>query len=219
MSVLLLVMTDGRDELLERTISSAEDNLIGNITRAIIHTDRDSQHVSELIRRYPDFEVCGGSRGGFGSAINRAWGIVKHADEDYVFHLEDDFVFNWPLNLRPMIEVLEHRPHVVQLALRRQSWNEAEEKAGGIVEMWPDEYKDCEWNGYQWLEHRLHFTTNPSLYRRVLTRTGWPTGPRSEHVFSDALFSDPLLRAAYWGPRDSAEWVHHIGAQRIGSGY
>lgn len=218
-SVLLLVFTDGRDDLLDKTLESADDNLIGPVTRMVIHTDRDPQHVNELSRRYPSYEVCGGSRVGFGGAINRAWSMLRHCDEPYIFHLEDDFTFNRPVPLLSMMSVLAVERDLIQMALRRQPWSAAERTAGGVVEMWPESYIDRQTNGHGWLEHRLFFSTNPSLYRRELMNTGWPTNDRSELEFSEGLFSNPNLVCGYWGARDSGEWVTHIGQQRAGTGY
>lgn len=219
MSVLLLVLTDGRDHLLAHTIASAEERLQGPITRKVIHTDAGEWHAEGLRGMYPGWEVIGGKRAGFGGAIDRAWKHIADADERFVFHLEDDFEMRRAIDLEAMAAVLDHHPHIVQMALRRQPWNEQERVAGGIVECWPDQYRDCEWRGHQWLEHRLFFTTNPSLYRTSLCAKGWPTGLRSERAFSNIVFSDLDAVSAFWGARDSGKAVHHVGDQRVGVGY
>lgn len=221
--VLLLVMTDGRRECIAQTIPSARENLFGKITRCIIFDDSGDEHYRAWLRKnFPEYEVAWhpAGRQGFGGAIRAAWSYVGVGPEPYVFHLEDDFVFNRPVSLEPMIESLEYQPHLSQLAFRRQPWNNEERAAGGVVEQHPDAYRDagcCP--EHQWLEHRLFFTTNPSLYRRSLTLAGWPDVEHSEGAFSHQLLDDPDLRFGFWGGRASGEWVTHIGRERVGTGY
>lgn len=217
--ICLLVMTDGRHHI-NATIRSAEANLVGPITAAIIHDDSGNpEHRAELAEQYPDFEVIGGERVGFGGAISRAWQHMRTISAEFVFHLEDDFTFNRPVDLAAMADVLRANPHLAQMALRRQPWNDEERAAGGVVEQHPDDYTDCADGGYRWLGHRRFFTTNPSLYPTSITERGWPSGPHSEGRFSLDLFDDPQTRCAFWGARDSGEWVHHIGEHRNGTGY
>lgn len=217
-------MTDGRRDCIARTIPSAIDNLTGPITHRIIHDDSgDPDYRSWLAAEFPTFDLVGppNGRSGFGGAIASAWSYLTDiaTGVDYVFHLEDDFTFRRPVNLAAMATVLATRPYLAQLALRRQPWNPAEIETGGVVELHPDAYQDCGGDGHRWLEHRMFFTTNPSLYRTALCASGWPTGDRSEGVFSARLFSDPDVRCGYWGPRDSGEAVTHIGKARAGVGY
>ena len=223
--IVLLVLTDGRRTCIERTLASAADKLHGPITRRVIHDDSaDPAYRRWLLEEFPTFEVVStGTRSGFGGAIRSAWSYLaetaEYDDARYVFHLEDDFTFNQPVYLHRLAAVLELNPHLVQLALRRQPWNAAERAAGGVVEQHPEAYEEHHLGLLKWLEHRLHFTTNPSLYRRSLTWHGWPEGAHSEGRFGLKLLEDPDLRFGYWGGRDSGEWVHHIGDVRAGSGY
>ena len=217
--IALLVMTDGRDDLLMQTVASAAVMLQGPITHYVMHTDNGPDHRAELAIAYPTFDVIGGPRLGFGGAIDRAWRHVAHLPVRYVFHLEDDFTFNRTLDLRPMAHALYAHTYLAQLALRRQPWNDDEAAAGGIVEMWPDEYTDVEWEGEHWLEHRLFWTTNPSLLRVERCGFGWPVVKHSERFYTERVLASPESRFAFWGARDSGEWVRHIGAARAGSGY
>lgn len=218
----LLVMTDGRDTIYE-TIPSAEAFLVGPIESRTIHDDSgDPTNADKLRRVFPDWTVITTpGRSGFGGAIRSAWRyIAAEREAPFVFHLEDDFTFRRVVELVDLAAVLEHRPHLSQLALRRQPWNADEAAAGGIVEQHPDDWIDHEWENRQWLESRRNFTTNPSLYRRSLVFAGWPDGPGSEGRFGIGLLeADPETTFGYWGARDSGEWVHHIGNTRKGSGY
>jgi hypothetical protein len=222
-TVTLLVMTDGRRDCLARTVASATANLDGLITRGVIHDDSgDANHRCWLAKAFVDFDIVhAGQRQGFGGAIRSAWShLLAGPPTDHVFHLEDDFLFNRPVPLDAMAEVLDTEPHLVQLALRRQPWNADERAAGGIVEQHPWDYVDrIDTAGHQWLEHRRFFTTNPSVYRWSLMRNVWPRGANSEGRFTHHLLASPKVRFGFWGSRDSGEWVEHIGHERVGSGY
>lgn len=229
--IALLVMTDGRDGYLARTLASFEEMVTGPITGRVIHDDTgDPDHAARLAETYPGFAVAATpKRAGFGGAIQSAWTSLGYLDPaaQWVFHLEADFVFRQPVDLQALTYVLAVNPHLAQLALRRQSWNDAEKAAGGIVEQHPDAYLEGEApNGLQWLEHRQCFTTNPSLYRRSLCNVGWPDGANSEGVFTHHLLDlgtpeviGPRVRFGFWGSRESGEWVEHIGHERVGTGY
>lgn len=222
MTVCLLVMTDGRHDCLERTLESAYANLHGDIGVRVIHNDSpDPVFRDWLSRRYAaDFTIIHTpSRSGFGGAIRNAWSHLRDSPEpfEYVAHVEDDFTFNRPVDLTAMSDVLDAHPYLMQMALRRQPWNDRERAAGGVVEQYPTDYAEETDGQHQWLEHRLFFTTNPCLYRRQLLEDyEWPTGVDSEATFGRNLRQDPAVRFGYWGARDSGEAVLHIGNERVG---
>ncbi len=220
--ITLLVMTDGRKTFLEPTLERT-NMLSGLISRKLIHDDSgDESYRKWLLRRYGrEYEIYStGRRSGFGGAIISAWQRLQDDNNDWVFHLEDDFVLKNLVPLSEMITIMDRYPHIVQMALRRQPWNEAEKAAGGIVEMDPDSYEEKTNGIHTWLEHRKFFTTNPSLYRKSLTvEHPWPVGLNSEGKFGIELFSDADKRSAYWGHKDEEPRCWHIGEFRNGAGY
>lgn len=228
--IAVLIVTDGRRDCITRTIPSAADQLRGDIGEWWVYDDSgDPANREWLTEMWPNlrhiFHVDG--RQGFGGAIRYAWNVIREQSEcDHVFHLEDDFTFNREVPLGDLAEILDSHPEVCQMALRRQPWNQEEIDAGGVVEVRPEEFLDMSrWLGHghvvDWLEHRLFWTTNPGLFRRdLLDRFDWPDAPHSEGLFTRMLLAaDPENRFGYWGARDSGEWVKHIGAQRVGTGY
>jgi len=220
--ICVVVMTDGRSYI-QQSIESLDAELLGPISRKVIHDDSgDELHRGWLAERFPTWEIITTpGRSGFGGAYRSAWEwVAANVSERFVFSTEDDFTFNRPVDLEELAGVLDSQPNLVQLALRRQPWNDAERAAGGIVEQHPEAYADV-WDacGHAWLEHRLFFTTNPSLIRTGLCAAGWPDVPQSEGIFSHRLLCDSSARFGFWGARDSGEWVTHIGAERAGTGY
>jgi len=227
MNVALLVITDGRDGLIHETIASAEEHLHGpRFAHKIIYDDSGNMRNRQaLTKRYRDWTVCWhpSGRQGFGGAIRAAWSHVRATNANFVFHLEDDFTFNRDINMHEMINLLTAYPYIVQVALRRQPWNSEEIAAGGVVELHPEDFKDMQDDelGLHWLEHTRFFTTNPCMYRAdLIDLCEWPTGRESEGRFTMAIRARfPDMRFAYWGSRESGEWVRHNGVARAGTGY
>lgn len=222
MSVTLLVMTDGRDDLLDQALISIETSVVGCVDDRVIHDDTgDSRHRRVLAKRYAGWRVIGeGPRRGFGGAYRFAWEhLVGLHTRGFVFSTEDDFTFNEPVDLGAMCDVLDRHPHVAQIVLKRQAWNDSERSAGGIIEQNPDEYCDRTDGRFWWCEHRLFWSTNPHLTRRELLGYGWPVGDHSEGLFTHLLLEDPDLRFAFWGRAGDPPRVTHHGRVRAGTGY
>lgn len=198
MKVCQLRIGDGRDEVHERSAASLEE-MLPLPHRVVVVDDRDH-------------------RLGFAGAIAEGWKQVLKTDCDYVFHAEMDFLYKAPIPLDRMIAVLERRPYLAQLVLKRQPVNAQEAEAGGIVEMWPEEYRQVTDQGDVWSEHRICWSTNPSVYSTAWCLQQWPQGPRSEEEWGARLKQDPDLRFAYWGAKFDPPVVEHIGA-RCGVGY
>lgn len=220
-NVTLVVFTDGRRDCLEQTLASASENLSGVefSHRVMVNDSLNAEYAEWLLDTYHDFEhIRHTEKKGFCGAIQSAWRSLT-PDTQYVFHLEDDFIFNRPVPLHDMIAVLDANPNLVQIALRRQAWSADEVLAGGVVEMWPEEYAGTGSNFGNWLEHRLFFTTNPSIYPVHITTAGWPDAPACEQKFTDSVLEDPDACFAYWGKRTDDPWVRHIGNVRAGEGY
>lgn len=225
MSVTLLIMSDGRKMFIEPTLAAidAGNKLIGPITRKLIHDDSgDAEYAQWLNTKYGDeYEVYStGRRSGFGGAIISAWNQLQNDNNDWVFHLEDDFVIEEVVPLGEMMTVMDQNPHLVQMALLRQAWNPDEIAVGGVIEMDPEAYTESDNGLHKWREHSKFFTTNPSLYRKELVvQHPWPVGNNSEGLYGIELFSDGIHKSGYWGGTGTGPKVRHIGEYRNGAGY
>lgn len=197
MSIALLVITDGREDYLQRSLASLQEHTAFTFDQRVVIDD--STHTL-----------------GFAGAIQAGWEKIH---TDHVLHLEADFTFNGPVDVEGMIDLLERQPHLAQVSLKRQPVNSEEIAAGGIVELHPDDFTQRSDGPLVWTEHRRYFTTNPSIYPSRLCRLGWPQEPNSEGVFTHKLLTDPLLRFAIWGAKFDPPLVEHIGAQRAGHSY
>lgn len=205
--VALLVVGDGRTQLQAATIKSWHAHARHYDLARMITVD-DSHHLL-----------------GFCGAIRYGWQRLREDGPpyDYVFHLEEDWQFRRPFSVAHMTRVLDTEPQVAQVALRRG----AEPREVPVVDRWPDEFTDrttgmlglgLPVRTQEWLEHRLFWTTNPSVYRRQLVEEhDWPEAPRCEAAFTETLVSEGVT-FAYWGDRDDAAWIKHTGT-RIGHSY
>lgn len=220
MTIALLVMTDGRRDYIQRTIESASVNLHGAFGPLFMYDDSGDEYNHQWLRdTFPTFTLFyKQSRQGFGGAIHSAWNYIKDYEFDHIFHLEDDFVFNRGVQVDDMARQLDTNPNVYQMALRRQAWSSEEIKAGGFMEMWPDEFQQRD----GWISHKLFFTSNPNIYRKSLIESlPYPNHIQgAERQFSlDILDSNPLAEFGYWGQKTDLPWVEHIGVKRKGSNY
>lgn len=217
----LMVLTDGRADCLAQTLASADKMLrpAGPLSRTIIDDSGDLAYGIELEARYPRYtHVHHQGKLGFCGAVRSLWANIPEGT-DYVFHLEDDFIFERRVFLRDMTTVLDANPRIAEITLMRQAWNPTEIEAGGVMQVNPEAFTPCTDGMNFWSEHRLYFSTNPSLYRVDLTRKPWPEGPGCEGKFGIALLKDPELRFAVWGDSADGPWVSHIGKERVGVGY
>lgn len=224
MSVALCVMTDGRRDLISRTIPSVLDNLRGPVSELVICDDSaDEEYSWWLSRTYTDFDIVSGpTRLGFGGNIQRAWAYLReNSRAKHLFITEDDFLFHRPVHLSDMATVLDTHPNVCQLVLKRQPWNAEEKAAGGIIEQHPEDYTQRSDGRYEWVEHRRFWSTNPYLARRSLILThDWPSTSESEGRFTHELLAKyPDILFAFWGNRNDPPWVEHTGHVRTGLGY
>lgn len=221
-SIGLMVMTDGRANCLERTLESLDQVVAfprGELFRVVINDCPDPAYGEWLAGLGFDLIVPPLRRKrGFGGAIQAGWDTMRAAGVEWVFHLEDDFQFQRHVDVGAMRRVLQEQTHLVQMALKRQPWNEAEKEAGGIVELNPDAFTEATDGFHQWVEHRLFFTTNPSLYHSDLMELGWPDGEFSEGKFTQRVLAGQGS-FGYWGRKWDPPWVLHIGDERVGTGY
>ncbi len=219
--ICLIVLTDGRQGVLDTTLKSA-DRFLGEIQhRVMVDDSQNPAYAVKLDDEYGDaFDIRHAPQSlGFDGAIRQAWSMVPPGTK-YVFHLEDDFRFLEPVPLPDMRSLLDRRADIVQVALKRQPWGEREIRVGGFMELSPDGYKDQEFQGFRWCEHQIFFTTNPSLYRATLIEHGWPKGARSEYrFFQNLVAKNSRAKFAYVGHRADPPRVQHIGLHRAGTGY
>jgi len=201
MNVALLVITDGRWDYLQRTLQSAIECLNYPFAQRLLVDDS-----GEPLGFAPDgFDVIRNQpRKGLAGAIQTGWDHLND-DIDFIFHLEDDFVFPEPVDIPWMIEYLQADPSLAQIALHRQPWSPEEQQAGSIYNL--DRTRFQQLPG--WLRQRHLFTFNPCLYPRAITR--YPAGLEAD--LTKRLLDDGW-QFGYLGDLDDEPRCIHIGIRR-----
>ncbi|HCR52128.1 TPA: hypothetical protein DIV48_00585 [Candidatus Kaiserbacteria bacterium] len=216
--VTLLIMTNGRGEYLERTLSTL-GKLHASFSRVLIHDDSGDNTYRKWLERFK-YEIAATDRVGFAKAMISAWQKLKEDANEWVFHLEDDFLFMEDVAVADMIKVMGNNPHLKEIVLLRQPIGSRERKKGGIIASHPERYEDKTDGVHYWVEHRNNFSCNPCVYNKSLVYDyPWPDVPYSERQYGRMLFKDANAKCAYWGKRTDAPRVMHIGDVRVGLNY
>ena len=198
----LMVITDGRWDYLQRTLESAAVALDWPWHQKILVDDSGeelgfSPDGFKFVKNLP--------RRGLAGAIQSGWDALDK-DIDYVFHLEDDFIFPDVVDIELMIELLEYEPELAQVALLRQPWSPEEQQAGGIYSIEPERFKQK----YGFVQQSHLFTFNPCLYPIGVARD-YRAGLEAE-LTADLLADD--WRFGYLGELGDDPKTIHIGIRR-----
>lgn len=218
--ILMVVVGNGRRELLSDAIRSATRHVTGPIAERVIVDDTGDPGYQEWLRHeFPTFRVEATRRRGYDVAMQTVWRVARKAALPWVFTMEEDFTFNRDVDLAAMTRVLASNPHLTQMALRRQPWFPKEVEAGGIIERHPDRYTDRSSSDGNWLEHSVFWTTNPQVTPlQIILDHPWPSGADSERRFGRAVNRRGRL-SGYWGKRTDDPWITHHGYERVGTRY
>lgn len=230
-NITILIFTDGRQEYFAMTFQSLKKNVTAShiISTIIIDDSNDPSYASWLDTNYShevDHIKHNEKRLGFGGTIRDTWHkLDKLAPRyDYVFHLEDDFVFNRSVNLDDLILILEKNPDMAQVCLLRQPWSHDEKIAGGVWQQFPDRFTEKFIDGpnekIYYLSHKEWFSTNPCVYPKWVVALEWPEGYDSEERFwNEKLLLKGAVTCSYFGSKKDIQVVNHIGDGQIGIGY
>lgn len=214
MSVALVVVTDGRGEYLSQAIKSLRESLVPWPEYRYIVDDSGNRLYAAMLR-----DLYGGEFGiahhpereGFVATVAHAWHTaVQLPDVEFVFHAEDDFTYNEPVDLERMIEILDENPHLAQLVLKRQPVNSDEEAAGDITRVRPDLWQQHP----TFTEYCWNFSTNPSLIPRHVLQTCLRRGVGTAEMEITRFLQGLGYTFGYVGDLDDAPRVHHIGEHR-----
>jgi hypothetical protein len=145
----------------------------------------------------------GPRRQGLTANLAQAWGALT-SDDEWVFHLEEDFVVH-DAPLEEMADTLDAYRQVGNMVLVRQPWNPAEQRAGSVLKA--QSYDLTDRGG--WLEHHGGFWLNPFVAHASLLRSLTP-GPE-QHLTNQCRARG--LTFGYWGGRDDPPRCEHVGAE------
>jgi glycosyltransferase involved in cell wall biosynthesis len=198
----LLLTTCGRGHYLSRCLASLDTEPFEH--RIVVDDSGDLDYARKLRLELPGWTIIShAARRGLAAAIETGWDAIRHLDVDYVFHVEDDFVFPDPIPLDRMRQILEDDPTLAQVVLYRQPGPPHEVAHGGYLNM--GEYEQT---GDLYIADRC-FSFNPCLYPAwVCDHDGG-----LEADVTAQLVSEHKRFAVLAGP-DKTPLCFHIGAER-----
>lgn len=165
--IALVVTTDGRGPLLQRTLESAELNLPQLTHRTIVDDSDNAEYAEWLDHSFSNYRIVHhATRRGLGGAVRSAWTEALHDQPNYIFHCEDDFTFNEPVDLEWMTDLLAMHSKLAQVSLKRQPVNDVEISAGDWMKVDPSRFTNC----YGYVEHETLFTFNPMMVPAVVAQ-------------------------------------------------
>lgn len=224
MNVSMTVLTDGRQEYIEKTLPTWLAAYGKDLIVTIVDDSGNTGYRHWLIETFPDCVVTavGKDRCGYATAMRRVFEVVLYNESDYNLHVEDDFILHKPPVLQDVVSVLDAYPNVSQMAFMRQPWYKNEIEHGGVVEAIEAEgttgFIQKYSNGKPWVRHSAFWTANPSVFPRWVAEREWPDAPWCEMNFSKALREEKKV-SGIWGHRDNWVCVEHIGRERNGTEY
>ena len=148
-----------------------------------------------------------------------AWSVVPE-DTDYIWHQEDDFVFNKKIKVKKLIDIIENCPRKLnQVCLKRQVWYNKESDFIGQIEnnqIGEDYEFELEGRKENLILHQHYFNANPCIYPRWVTEEQYDCNPQ-ESVISDTLRKKyPENFSAILGKRSDPPLTEHIGIYNQG---
>lgn len=127
-----------RSAYLARTLQSLTKNVTGPIVQRVIYSDWGNEHLPELQRlaeRYGFYVVGPAANLGYTASMASMWRYLRdRAKGTFVFAAEDDFTYDRPVDLAPMIRTLDDNGHLRQIALLRHPAYPREHEAGGVLQ-------------------------------------------------------------------------------------
>lgn len=185
-----LIITDGRP-CLQETLRSAEEFLFPYI-------DGPTYIASDVLHKK-----------GLSGNVTSGWSAADGQDHDWVFHLEDDWVFTEPVPVEEMAQ-LQQRECLLQVALKRNPVNPIEQAVGGFMEANPDNYEQRD----GWVESFFGFTFNPCLVPCTVLDLPTEDGEAGLTRTLRATHYQGMARFGIYGNLDDLPRCFHIGHQR-----
>jgi GT2 family glycosyltransferase len=215
MKFCIIILTDGRNEYLSKTLESLDENVIfpsdADIFKIMVDDwpdGRDEKSIRKIAKKHKVNKlILNNENIGIDNSVQLAWSLIPD-DIDYVWHQENDFVYLEKVDVSKLITIL-FNPMIVQCALVRQPWYDDEKQSGSLMNTRPQRFRQANISGIDVVVHRDHFTHNPSLYKRK-----WIEQLKNynEYFFKDHLLrKNPGLYFSYYGKKEDHHRILHIG--------
>ncbi len=209
MKLAVVVIGDGRSDMLHQTVRSITVNVAHPITARIMIDDSGSiDYGLFLDDEFPEYAMVHGGRRGMAGAVQAGFDAALSVDPDYVLWCEEDHLLIRPLPITKAIHALEHHDNLAQMVFSREPCDpsEGDDQLAAIVAQASFSHTTDQFTVHDYL-----FSMVPCLIpRRVLALTG----PASPHGIETTM-TERCLEQGYvfgaWGHVGDPPYVRHIG--------
>ena len=218
MKLALVVVGDGREEYLRRTVKSITEHVRYPITsRIMVNDEAAPDYMNRLETIYPEFVIAHTNRRGMAGAVQMGFDMARSVDPEFVLWVEEDMELTATLPIARAAAVFRGRDNLAQMCFRREpvGGNEHEALHGDQLAA------ICGQSAFiarhdEFTTHDFIFSLNPCLIPAKILDYGWDAD-------NEAGMTRKLLELGYvfgsWGhPGDGQSWARHIGERR-GNGW
>jgi len=209
--ITLVITSCNRLDLLDRTLASIGTEVLDAIKHKIIVDDSGDSSVCEYFSKFKKEEgwqiLINDENIGQPKSVDKAY---SHVTTPFVFHCEDDWFFESPINFEACIDILESDEKLLQVTFRKDSPHpeskESFRSKGGF-----EYHKFIEaWRGIWW-----GFTYNPSIFRmsayaKLGSHSGMDEQTISKRYHDLGYKSASLLSKSYYHIGDGRTTGSHL---------
>lgn len=175
-------------------------------------TNRDEELFLEIKKKYNiDHLELNSKNLGYSASWKRGWELVED-DVDYIYHQEEDFVYESKVNIKDLIRVFENsNTPLNQITLKRQQWYS--DNSDFIYKIENGQVGvEKEIVGGVWVVlHQYYFNSNPCLYPRWVLNEEYPHNPQESVIIDVLRRKYPNRYCAIYGKRKDPFVIKHIG--------
>lgn len=209
MSNITLVLTScGRFDLLNRTIGSLDPSVMRSLSSKIIIDDSGKEEAKNYFSKYDsDWEIIINDQNiGQPKSVDKAYSYVT---TPYIFHCEDDWFFEKPINFEACIDILESDDRILQVTFRKDCPHPESPQILKSNNGFNYRMSLEGWRGEWW-----GFTYNPSVFRMsAYAKIGSYSGMHEQAI--SKKYHDLGYRTACL----SEKYCYHIGHGRSINSY
>jgi hypothetical protein len=146
---------------------------------------------------------------GYGLSWKNAWKEIP-ADVDYIWHQEEDFIFDDQINIMKLIETFETCPiKFTQICLKRQVWFSGNDFITKIED--GSVGRQINYGDKKIVIHQRYFNANPCLYPRWVIEEEYVNDPQEHTLVKELATKYPNKYSAIYGGRNDKPATRHIG--------
>jgi len=221
MKITVLFFSTNRLEFLIPTIKSFYkyvdfgDNEVYSILIDDYPKERNNEIFSSIKRNYKiDKLILHEENMGYSKSWKEGWDNVPN-DSDYIFHQEDDFIFNKKININELLDIFKVMDNkLYQIVLKRQVWFEKNDLIykieNNIIESKEIEVNVNNKNHTLIINNHL-FNSNPCIYPYFITKIKFDNTIHEHTIIENIKKIYPNMNGCIYGKKKAPPIITHIG--------